>query len=300
MTYRYPVVGLAILLVSFGAPVCSATSYYGTGWYRQLQLSIATDNNASRSEASSDRLTDSIGTARFGLGYSNTIGDAGKLILGGYLGYSNHGKIDGLSNFAATLQVRYIFQRLPGFDHPWYDTSISITRLDIHGGSTRDGYLIDGSASINRRLTGSLTGRIGYRYHDMTFIGKGAAEREADKAFDVSRHEAFVGADYEVVSNIFAFAEYSYQWGSFTTSNPGALLPGSNGYTGSTLDTAFGNSTWWAYRYQGKLQGMYFGLNVSLDKIDIEVSVRHWHARSDSGKSYPERYLQFGATWSFD
>lgn len=293
---------LLVLLGHVPAEFASAETY-GSGWYREIQMCVSREDNASRGYRSADRIPDTVTTAGLGLGYSGKFRHTGQFILSGYLAYNDHRTVGDISNLAASLGARLLWQGTPGYDHAWLDTGATVTRLAYRNSEARDGYLLEYNAAVNRRLGMRATGRVGYRYHGLAFPQKSYMEKLRDAAFDTARHEIFVGVDYELGTDLYLVGEYAYQRGEFTSAVSG-MNPMMT-YAATTRDPAFEQCTmatcppWWAYRTDGHAHALDLGLAFSLHGMDYDVSSRYYSVTGEGGTRYHDWFLQFGAIWNF-
>lgn len=302
MTNRWLSTFLLVLLGHVPAEFASAETY-GSGWYREVQFCVSREDNTSRAYRSADRISDTVSTASVGLGYSGKFRDTGQFILSGYLAYNRHATVSDISNLAASLGARLLWQPTPGYDHPWLDTGVTVARLDHRDSEARDGYLLEADAAVNRRLGMHATGRLGYRYHGYGFPQKSYMEKVRDAAFDTTRHEIFVGVDYQLDTDVYLVGEYAYQRGEFTSGISG-MSPMMT-YAATTRDAAFERCSmatcpnWWAYRSDGHAHALDLGLAFSARGIDYDLSSRYYSVSSEGGRRYHDWFLQFGAIWNF-
>jgi opacity protein-like surface antigen len=290
------------LLGHLVAPVASADTY-GSGWYRELQVAVAVEDNVSRSFNPADQFRDTATSLGAGLGYSQNVGEHLRYVLSGYLTLRRQDEFRGLNHIAAALGTEITWQPNSGLEHPWYVSTVDLTHLNYSGSRAREGTLLNAAVSVNRRFGMRTTARLGYRYLDLLFLGKSAIEKQEDAAFDVARHELFVSADYQLAEHIHLVGGYAFQRGDLTSS----VSKGSTGvsYDFYTLDPVFQSCStrpcwpFHAYRPRADVDTWDLGLAFTVAGIDYDLSGRYIAARGDSGKEYPNWIAQFGFIWTF-
>ncbi|MEX0942747.1 MAG: hypothetical protein WD002_09395 [Pseudomonadales bacterium] len=292
---------LLLLLAHFLANNASAAPY-GSGWYQEIQASIGYEDNVARSYRAVDDTDDVVSSVAAGIGYSSKVRENLQLVWSGYIAYNHHDEFDKLNNITTSLGLSLAYQPNTSFDSHWYESTIQVSRLDYKDNDAREGYLVTGDASINRRLGMMTTGRIGYRYTDLVF-DKTAAQKNRDAAFDVARHEIFIGIDRSLSDRLSAVAEYGYQHGGFTWSVSGS--PNPLFYEVASKDSAFSTCTsggcdnWMAYRSVVDIHMIDVGLAYSLDLVNFDLSARYYRAGGSAGPNYSDWLIQIGALWNF-
>lgn len=292
-----------LLLLAHFLPNNASAAPYGSGWYREIQASVGYADNVARSYRSLDDSADVTSSIAAGIGYRDKIQENLQFVISGYIAYNHHDEFDKLNNIAASIGASLAYQPTASFDSLWYESTIELTRLDYEDNEAREGYLLVGSGSINRRLGMMTTGRIGYRYLDFVF-DKTAAEKIRDGAFDVTRHELFIGMDRTLNAYISLSAEYGYHHGGFTASFSGTPNPAHN-FKAITDDPAFKTcvdsacDNWSAYRSIVDIHVMDIGLAYAFDMASFDVSARYYRAGADRGPNYSNWLLQLGAVWNF-
>lgn len=301
---RLSVILPAFILGHFLADNARAEAY-GSGWYREVQLSVGREDNASRSYKSADLTDDIVATASAGLGYSRNYGEQIRYTLSGYLTYNHFDEFEQLSNIGISLGAFFVFQPNPGYRSVWYTSGAEITRLEYKDSDAREGYLLRGHFALNRRFGLSTTGKLGYRYADLAFLEKSDQDKNRHAAFDVARHEVFIGMDFELTSRVFLTAEYSFQHGGFTSTVSGIPDP-SVTYDAETEDPAFQTcddsnrcSSWYAYRSVSDVHGADIGLAFGAGAMSYDLSARYFDAEGEGGTRYRDWVIQFGLIWTF-
>ncbi len=291
-----------LLLAHFWPQFASAETY-GSGWYRELQFTVGYEDNLSRSSQDVDTRSDSVASASVGFGYANKVGDRLQYVVAGYLTYSHQQDTEALRSLTSSIGTTLVWQPDNSYSAPWYRFDANLARLDYKNSEAREGYLADARVSINRRLGARMVGRFGYGYHDLVF-NKSDADANRDAAFDVARHELFVGADFNLGGRVYLVGEYSYQHGGFTGSASGNLPTGVK-YDAETIDPAFESCSalictpFYAYRSVTDLHMIDLGVAFSLGGLNYDVSGRYLDGRSDNGASYSDWLMQFGVIWNF-
>lgn len=295
--------GSLVLLLSHLPAQFATADTYGSGWYGELELSVGQEENVAHSYKSADVTGDRTVALTLGAGYGSNLGDAVRYVVSGYASWNRHDEFDELDSLALSLGTSLTYQPRGGFKSPWYTATAEITRLEHADSEARDGYLLGGTLAVNRRFGMKSVGRIGYRYQDFEFLSKSDADSTRDAAFDVARHEIFLGADVNLAPRTYLLLEYAFQRGDFTTSVSG-WYPGL-AYDAWTWDPVFqscsqdGCTGYYAYRSEADVHVADVGIAFSTGRVDYDLSVRFVHANSDAGVSYDDRIAQAGLIWSF-
>ena len=283
-----------ILLAALLFAPCALAKPYGSGWYGEVRAAIGHDSNLSRGLGGDYARTGTVASLALGGGFSRMIRENAELILSGYLRNDRYSAYSKLDNVSASLGARYIVQLTPGYAHPWFDTSLNLTHIELRGDQPRDGNLVEFRTSVDKRLAELVTGRIGFAWHG--FNGRG-------DAFQTARREWFVGGDYAFSSKLTATLEYGYAAGSFSMSLPGHYT--SAAYTGMSVDPVFGDCSsgtctgWYAYASKGNLQKLDAGIVLSAGRLEYDFTMRTYNAHSDSGRHYRDTWVQLGAIFTF-
>ena len=293
---------IAMAVLAHLTPLSASAEAYGSGWYRELQVTVGQEDNVARSYQDDDVFDDLITTASFGLGYSRKLGRGLQYVAGGYLSHTEHDEFDALSHTAISLNGSLIWQPGTGFDSPWYRISGEVTRLSYPDSEAREGYLATAGVSINRRFGMRAVGRAGYRYLDFIFDKDDAASNR-DAAFDVARHEVGIGLDYLVAGDTWLVLDYAFQHGGFTASS--SISPGEIDYEAETEDPAFEACSiircvpFYAYRDITDVHTAEIALVFPLLGFDVDLSARYIDARTDGGIDYNDWIAQAGIVWTF-
>lgn len=278
---------------------------YGSGWYGEVQAAVGHEDNISRSFMDSDVVSDEISSLSIGGGYLKKIRGNSELVLYSYLAANVHQEYDDLDHLAVTLGASYTFAPNTGFSSFWYNADIRTTLLRYNESEAREGVRLNSDLNLNQRLGTRATWHLGYRYNDMIFAGKSKSEKERDAAFDVATHEVYIGADYELKTGVFIYAEYARQRGdvwSNVSSNEGDLK-----YDARTLDPVFDDCANHAAtcqpRYAGRIRSDVDRLNIGtvfpIGSVHIDVSAIYYEADADNGESYRDWFVSAGLIWHF-
>ena len=293
---------LLLLLGHFAAPFASADTY-GSGWYGELQVTAGREDNVARSYKSVDVLGATVASVGLGTGYSQNIRENLRYVISGYVTYNHHDTFTDLSNIVTSLGASFTWQPTPGYDTAWYQGTFEVSRLDYHNSDAREGYLFIGSASINHRLGMRANGHIGYRYVDLVFLGKDDTGSRRDAAFDIARHELFLGADYQLANRLYLLADYRFQHGGFTSSVSGTTAR--IAYDAETVDPVFQTCNTlrctpsYAFRSVANVHSVELGLALSLAGINYDLTGQYIDAHSKGGANYTDWLVKFGMVWTF-
>jgi len=303
MTQQQFITCLVVLLCQSFAGLANA-EVYGSGWYREVQASVAHESNLSRAYGPYQKITDTVTSLTIGAGYAGMASDHLRYTLSGYAGYSRHEAVGGLSRASLAFAGSMVYQPNLRYENLWYSTAFNLRRLDYRDSAARDGYQADGALSVHRRLGMGAVGRLGYRYIKHLAADRSAARALDRSVFDVTRQQLFIGADYTLADAVYLVAEYGYSSGDITHSAPGSNDPGFS-YSVRTPDPVFDRCRlatcpqWWAYRSAAKVQSLDLGLVTSLAGINYDLSARYADARGNGGGHYTNWSLQLGAVWDF-
>lgn len=293
---------LGLLLAHFWPQFASAAPY-GSGWYRELQFAVGYEDNLSRASQSDDKRGDSQASASLGIGYADKVGDRFDYVVAAYLTYAHQQDNEALTSLASAIGANLIWQPVNRYSAPWYVLDVNITRLDYKDSDAREGYLANARLGIHRRIGANVVGRIGYGYNDLVF-DKSDVDANRDAAFDVARHEIFVGADWHLGGRVYLVGEYSFQHGGFTGSASGNLPAGIK-YDAETIDPAFESCSalictpFYAYRSVTDLHIVDLGVAFSLGGLDYDLGGRYLEGKSENGATYSDWLVQLGVIWNF-
>lgn len=293
---------LVLLTQSFAGP--ANAEVYGSGWYREVQASVAHESNLSRGYGPYQKITDTVTSLTIGAGYAGMASDHLRYTLSGYAGYSRHEAVGGLSRTSLAFAGSMIFQPNLRYENLWYSTAINLRRLNYRDSAARDGYQADGVLSVHRRLGMGAVGRLGYRYIKHLAADRSTAQALDRAVFDVARQQLFIGVDYTLADAVYLVAEYAYSRGDLTHSAPGPNDP-DFAYSVRTSDPVFDRCNlatcpqWWAYRSAARVQSLDLGLVTSLAGINYDLSARYAAVRGNGGGQYANWSLQLGAVWDF-
>ncbi len=277
---------------------------YGSGWYNEAQLTAAYQDNVNRGYKQSESLSDVTSAITVGRGYLKKTGTSSQVSVSGYFTYTQHKDYKALDNLATALDFQFTHQPVAGFYNVWFETALQVTRFDYSDSDVREGYLLEFDASLSRRLTTQLTGRVGYHYADYAFPGKSSEAKKAGQAFDTRTNEIYMGIDFELKAGVYVYAEYGYLSGDITSSVP-KITGWGNDYDAESIDWAFEFcrdgvcKPYWAYRANGDIQRGDVGLSFPLFDLNFDLSAQYHRAEADSGASYRDWSVQLGIVMNF-
>lgn len=246
----------------------SAMAARGGPWGAGFDVSILSDDNITRAQASGDIEKDLVTRINVNASYSLDFSLNGALILTGRLLNEHYRDFDGVSSVRAGLEAEYLFRTRTGFTAPVYAVFISSTQADYKT-DIRDGSVLDYGLRIRRQLT------------DRIAIAAGAeqSERTADgRVFDLEQTRYFVHSDYRMSGRFQAYLAYYYINGdtySISSVSPAAVLTGGGYYDAVEWDPAFsGVQRRWVYRVDARTDVIRLGFNIAIDRnnsIDISA-----------------------------
>lgn len=290
---------ISLLTVSVQLPLNARADAYGSGWYGEMQFSVAREDNIARSPKKEDLQPDIISSISIGGGYSQKIGNASQMVVSAYLTYNRHEDFEDIDNLAASLGFRYIFQPTIGFNQLWYEVKFNATALEYKDSDIREGVLFDMDLSLNRRLTNRTSGHLGYRYSDLVFFD---SKPKDETAFDTASSEIYASADYQIASSVFLFAEYGFRHGGFTStvsdSPSGAIYEAES--QDPVFDRCVGNRcpSWYSYRSIADVQHVDLGIAFPIKVLNVDLSGRYFEADGDVD-TYRNWMVQLGIVWNF-
>jgi len=276
---------------------------YGSGWYGELQVSAAFEDNVSRSVRDYDAISDSIARVSVGGGYSEKVGVQGELLVSGYLTYSQHDRYRGLNNLATSFGMRYIHQVGMGFNQPWLELSGQISNFNYQESQQREGLLFESSVKISRRVGYRLITSLSYRYADVVFLGKHADYVSQNAAFDIAFHELMLGASYRFNRTIYLYSELGLRHGGLTSNN--SPIRGNYSYEVESPDHVFDAcadpscQNRYAYRTVADSVLLNLGISFEISGANLDLSALYSDAKAETGPGYQDWIVQLGATWNF-
>jgi len=275
----------------------AAATPYTSGWYKELQLSIAHESNVSHSWRSADALSDQAVSLSLGGGYAPTPHRNSRLVFRGYLTWTRHNEFNATDSLAPSIGVSWTAQPSAGFSNVWYNMTTDLTRFIYRDNDVREGTLFAVEAGANKRITSRSIGHLGVR-HDR-YLPDDAIE---GAAWDTLNDEIYLGVDIELTRKIWLFGEYAYRRGDFTYRMAGVPGMGAR-YRGKSRDTAFdrcpGCIPWYAYRQHADSHKLQAGLVFAFDKVSLDLSGRYYDARSEHRQKYDNWMLQLGLVKRF-
>lgn len=277
---------------------------YGSGWYREIQLSYEHEDNVSRSYKNEDQVSDAISAISFGAGHLRKLGLTGQWIVSGYVSYHDHEEYDDLDNLAITGGFSWIHQPSIGYNALWYGVRGNASILRYRNSEAREGVFFDLDLSINRRLGTRMVGHLGYRYTDVVFLGKEEDEKSRDAAFDTAGNEIYFGIDAEIAPFVFLFIEYGFRHGGITSTVSGSIDPDVD-YQAETNDAVFNEcnaglcSFRYAYRVVSDMHKVNLGIAFPIRQLNFDLTASYYDAEGDGGRSYRDWTVKLGVVWNF-
>lgn len=253
----------------------------GGSWDAGFEVSVLSDDNVTRAQASGD-IEDDTATriavdAQYALDFSLNQG----LLFTGYLLDESYRDFEGISSVQAGLSAEYRLRTRAGFGAPVYAFFISNTQADYET-DIRDGDTLDYGLRVSRQFTDRIAAA----------IGAGQSERTADgRVFDLEQTRYFVNLDYRV-PNLFQtyLTYYSIDGDVYSISwvAPAAYGGGSGFYEATELDPAFSEARpHWAYRLDARTDVVRLGFSVSIDGDNaIDIAVDNISSESSNSVAY--------------
>jgi opacity protein-like surface antigen len=291
-------IGTSTLLALATGPVQAAG--YGTGWYGEVQASLGFEDNIARTYLN-DEQSDRISSLSFGGGYAANVGN-GQLVLSGYFLSNRYRDTDALNNLGISLGAEYTFQPQLSYNAPWYSIRANVLDRNYADSRPREGLLVTAEISAHKRLSTELTGHLGYRYSDIAFNGKSAAEKNNDDAFDINANEVFIGIDYELRGGATIFSEYAYRQGDVLSTVSGGRRFDRE-YSADTEDRAFNplcvGGCSYAYRQEGDTRLFNIGISYPYGGFNFDLTAHYFDASGDNGRDYEDWLVKVGWLWVF-
>ncbi|MDZ7685461.1 MAG: hypothetical protein U5O39_11055 [Gammaproteobacteria bacterium] len=292
----------ALLAFELFSPRMASAEIYGSGWYREVQLSVGHESNVPRSYKPTDETKDTMVSAQAGLGYSQKAGDHLQYVVTGYVDHTAHETFDALDHTTLSVSGRLIWQPKVDYNAIWYESRAEVTRFEYRRSDPREGYLLTGDASLNRRLGLRWIGHLGYRYLDFV-LDKDDVQANRDAAFDIARHEIYAGLEYQLSRRVWLSGTWGFQHGGFTASS--SISPGEIQYDADTKDWAFESCSiircvpFYAYRSITDIHTVDLAVVFPVANLDADLSVRYFDASSDNDLEYDDWLVQLGVIWTF-
>lgn len=273
----------AALALALAHGVVAAAGYYGSGWYREAGLQQSYDDNVSRSGAPADIASDFITRVDAAFRHTRMMGSAGRLSLAGRVAYERFDGHGDLSNVEADMEGYYVYQPNPGFSAPWYELSARLSRIEPRDSRIRRSTVADAGASAGKRLTDTLTARLGYRY----------SERWAQsEVFDTRDHALQLDLDMSLSPGMGAWLAYEFHAGAVvSTATPAAWI-----FAAAEAwepDEAYGRvsgpgcSPRCAYRLDGRTHVVGAGFEFELtNHASVDLSGTWFHTDWEGGGAY--------------
>lgn len=277
---------------------------YGSGFYGELQASVTHENNVARASGPDDVVSDVIASLSAGGGYTTKLGERAELLLTGYVTRNEHEDWDSLSHYATSLGADLIWVTGHSYGAPWLQVKADVVRLDYEDSDIREGYLFNASMSLSKRLGTQYVGQFGVRHNDLVFVDENSAQETLGTAFDTASSEVFVGASHAFSQTTYAYAEYGWRRGGFTSSVSGTPA-GNVSYEAETIDAAFDTCATppcnerYAYRQKADVQAVTLGVSFPVGTVTVDVSGRYFDAKGDNGIRYRNWFAQTGLIWNF-
>ena len=283
----------------------ASAEVYGSGWYRELQVVAGHEDNISRSFYSGDELSDQALTVSIGGGHSENVRGNARFVMFGYISATRQEEFTDLDRLATSAGILYTVQPNPGYGTVWYRSKASATLLHYRDSDEREGLLLHGDVSVNKRLTTSTIGRIGYRYNDLMFVGKSGSEEDNDAAFDTAVHEIYFGLDHQLSSRLSTYAEYAYRDGGVWSN--ASFKAGLPQYDAETIDRVFDDCSpddlRCVPRYAGRTTGQIHNLNLGVAfpfrAVNIDLSATYYYVDGDNDETYKNWLFNAGLIWNF-
>jgi len=276
--------GAALLALCLATPAAAQSSF------RDAELSLVYDANASRSERSADVEQDFVLRAAAGGGRRFRSGAASVLELRASVTVEAHRDFADLGSASPGAALTWRYKPTPGFSAPWYTVTLAADLIGHRDSALRDGARGAVSAVAARRLTDRITGRAGYGYElRRAFHGE---------VFDTEAHRLFAALDYAATRDLTLYGVYRWRTGevvSNATPNPRILAAAE----AVEADGAFGRGRN-AYRIEATVQAVDLGANLALgERAAVDARARYFAARGKLDNDYDGVTLTAGMLWRF-
>jgi len=251
-----------------------AGSYYGDGRYIDADLGARYESNLSRSNDGADIEEDMVTALSAGAGYLKTLNNNSQLLISAYLAHEHFAEFKDLNNIAVNASIVYTLQPKAGYTEPWYEISMNVAALKFNKSNIRDSVIFTGKASIGKRFSDRIVGKINYKYE----------QRDSDSlVFDTKKHDASLNLIYAYSPRTSFFGTYNFSIGdvvSTATPNPTILAASERVAPDDVFAAGFGPgcvNRRCAYRLDAIGHHFETGLEIALTQsLSLDISSQYF------------------------
>ena len=272
------------------------STYIKEGFSRNVDFNITYDPNISKAWRSKDKLDDTVASMSFGAAYSNLVGDAGLLIISGYLGYQDHQSYDDINLLSATLSGRYYMQFESGYLAPTYHVGLDIRSLHFANSDSRNGEMATFTLGVSKRINMSFLTSVSYQFN----------QRSAEnKTYETKDNDVNFGIEYPISSKSTFYTDVEFSFGDHLSSAAGANSKFSKEIDAETfvIDPVYACANpcdYSTYRFDGDGISTTIGVVFTLShNINLDLSARMYDWESETGIGSRDWAGNLGIIWQF-
>lgn len=250
-------------------------------------------DNIGLAPLSKDKVDDYIGQSKGSVSYTLFQDNYQDLLINSWVGYQHFFKLNDLSRIEGGISARYRGQLDPALTSPWLEIKTNLTGMNHHDSEIRDGFTVDLTVAIGKRLNEKIGGRIGYRYHhrrstasrsDFNITEAAGKKFAPHKVFDLDRQGAFAYFEFIPSSDTTFFGEYSFFTGDVNATARGGFNNGAK-FT-QAWDPAFGTK-FKVWRVDADVHTGELGIKHKLNsKTHVKLLAEYMKAFGEANNDY--------------
>lgn len=271
-----------------------ATSYYGSGSYKDIGLTLKYDDNLSRAQQKSDITEDFI--TQFSAAYSKqTIINQNSLLRAKVqANFSRYDQYKDLNRLSLDGNLSYIYQPSTGYGKPWYEATVSLGAEEHRNSDIRDSVNLGLGAIAAKRFSRNILARIGY-YYDQRF--------SEEKVFDTESHSLQTDGEYQLFKGINLYSAYRISVGdvvSTATPNQTIIAAAESVAPDDVFTLGLGPMCMnrrCAYRLDALTHQFTLGLNIQIaDQLVFDVASKYHNTNAEGDNEY-EGMIHQASVW---
>lgn len=275
----------AILPLMSLVPITSfAASYYGSAVYSDIGAGIRYDSNVGRSQQASDRKEDFITNINARLGYQRVLSQNSLFNISSDIAFERMAEFKALNNLQLGVTASYYTQPVTGFFQPWAEAKLRLSHLNFNKSKIREGFIVDASVKVGKRLTNKTSAWIAYHYN----------ERYSDeKVFDLVNHVIETDIEYRYSREISLFAGYNVNFGEVVSTaipNANIIAVAESVAADDVFFTGLGPgcaNRRCAYRLDATSHKLNAGINMNVgDSAELELATQYHHTNAKGDNRY--------------